>query len=477
MSAVQLPNGWRARSYQKDRMNYLFEGGEFPWNKRAFNVWHRRSGKDSCDINTLAVASQLRVGTYWHLLPTLNQGRKVVWNGIDGENRRVINQAFPYEMQEGINENEMLIKLTNGSMYQVVGSDNYDSLVGTNPLGVAFSEWALSVPTSWDFVRPILAENGGFATFNTTPRGKNHAYTQYRMAEESEHWFASTKTVRDTFREDGRPVISEQMIQVEREEGVAEEVIQQEYYCSWEGVNLGSIYGRYLLKFADTHQIVFPEPFDPELPVYTAWDLGRRDICAVWFYQIVMDEIHVVDYREYRQLDVDDVLTGIDPEYDSLAALPYSYGVASLPHDAKARTFATKYTTYERFVANKLTAYVVPMAPVAQGINAVRAMLGRVYFNIGSKHVRKGLDRLASYQYEYDEKLKVFKSEPLHNDASHGADAFRTLAMSVNIVAASTKYRNSTRVRSVQTPMGRALNLNDLFAEREAARANPNRRV
>lgn len=469
MAAISLPHQWRARSYQRDRMQYLFGNGEFPFQKRAFTCWHRRSGKDSCDINTLAVASQMRVGTYWHLLPTLNQGRKVVWNGVNGDSKRVIYQAFPPELIESTNENEMLLKLKNGSFYQVVGSDNYDALVGTNPIGVGFSEWALSDPSAWNFVRPILAENGGFATFNTTPRGKNHAYEQYRMAEESPHWFTSTKTVNDTLRDDGTPVITPEMIEMERAEGVAEEIIQQEYFCSWEGVNQGSVYGKHLQRHSATNQIVFPEPFQKGLPVFTAWDLGRRDATAVWFYQIVMGEVHIIDYREFTQKGVDDVL----PE---LAKLEYLYGTASLPHDAKARTFATKYTTYERFVYHKFTAYVVKMAPVSHGINAVRALIPSVYFNVGNPNVRKGLDRLGAYQYTWDEKLKVFSSEPLHNDASHGADAFRTLALSVNVVAGVNKNQVGIERHRINTPMGSALRLDTLFAEREAAR-NVYRRV
>lgn len=470
---ISLPHQWKARDYQRGFMNHMFAGGEFPYEKRAMPVWHRRAGKDSCQLNTLAVASQMRVGTYWHLLPTLNQGRKVVWNGVDGQGRRMIDQAFPTEMVEASNENEMLRKLKNGSYYQVVGSDNYDALVGTNPIGVIFSEWALADPAAWNFVRPILAENGGFAVFITTPRGKNHAYDMFRMAEQSDKWFTDLRTINDTFREDGRPVISQDMIEMERAEGVAEEIIQQEYYCSWEGVNQGSIYGRYLQKYAATNQIVFPQDFDPDLPVYTAWDLGRRDATAVWFYQLVRGEVHVIDYREYTGRDVDSVLSG---EEDSLQSLPYAYGVASLPHDAKARTFATKFTTYERFIFHKLTAYIVKMAPVAHGINAVRALLPNVYFNIGSKNVRKGLDRLGAYQYEWDEKRKVFSSDPLHNDASHGADAFRTLAMSQTVVAHSVKYTNSTRAAPRRTLLGPAYKLEDLFAEREAT-LNTQRRV
>lgn len=446
----------------------MFEGGNFPYEKRAFPVWHRRAGKDSCFLQTLAVASQMRVGTYWHLLPTLNQGRKVVWNGIDGESRRMIYQAFPQELVDSSNENEMTLKLKNGSIYQVVGSDNYDALVGTNPIGVGFSEWALSDPRAWAFVRPILAENGGFACFNTTPRGRNHAYDMYRMAKESDKWFTSLYTVEDTFRDDGRPIISQSMIEAEREEGVAEEIIQQEYYCSWEGVNLGSVYGRQLIKHSQ-NQIAFQLPFQEEFPVYTAWDLGRRDATAIWFYQVVNGEVHIIDYQEHRQKYVEDVL-------EEIKKLPYAYGVAALPHDAKAKTFSTKYTTQEQFVSAKLKTYIVKNISRAQGINAARAIIPHVYFNTASKGVQLGLERLMGYQYEWDEKTKVFSTEPKHDENSHGADAFRMMALSLNVISGFSASRNSTR-QYVNTPMGRAMCLDHLFSDREQAFKQANSRI
>jgi len=443
-------------------MNHMFEGGNFPERKRAMPVWHRRAGKDSCALNTLAVASQMRVGTYWHLLPTLNQGRKVVWNGVDGIGRRMIYQGFPKELVTSANESEMLLKLQNDSVYQVVGSDNYDALVGTNPLGVVFSEWALADPSAWNFIRPILAENGGFAIFITTPRGKNHAYQMYKMACGSPGWFTSLKTVRDTFREDGTPIISPEIIEAERLEGVPDEVIEQEYYCSWEGINHGSIYGRQLNALAETNQLAF-EPDLSQL-VFTAWDIGRRDATAIWFYQIVRDEIHIIDYTEGTGGDVDTWL-------EELEKYPYIFGTPALPHDAAAKTFATKYSPQERFVAAKLNPYIVPGTSVSQGINAARAILPLVYFNIASPAVCKGLEHLMEYMYDYDEKLKTFALTPRHDHHSHCADAFRMLALSQAVIEIMSRAKRVKIARGptyIQTPLGRALNLENLFKDRES---------
>jgi phage terminase large subunit len=459
-SKVSLPNNWRARHYQKDLMQYLFGNGTFPERKRAFAVWHRRAGKDSTMLNTLAVSSQMRVGTYWHLLPTLNQSRKVVWNGIDSQGRRMIYQAFPPEMVESSNESEMTLKLKNGSVYQCVGSDNYDALVGSNPLGVVLSEWALSEQDAWNFIRPILAENGGFAAFITTPRGKNHAYDLWKTAQASKDWFASRMTVNDTYREDGTPVISKDIIEMERAEGVAEEIIQQEYFCSWEGILYGSIYGKILAKYEATNQLTFQ--YDPDQLVFTAWDLGRRDATAIWFYQIVGGEVHVIDFLSGTGGDVDSWL-------EEMSKLPYAYGTPALPHDANAKTFATKHTVFERFIAEGYKPYLVKNIRRSQGIQAVRSILPHVYFNVGNPRVADGLAHLAAYHYEYDQKTKSFSTEPAHDEHSHPADAFRMLALSSNVMDMSTNNRRSISPRTYKTPVGNAYKLEELFQQREAS--------
>src|SRR5262245_6242461 len=130
---IILPHNWKARHYQKDVFQHMLIGGLA--GKRALEVWHRRAGKDSTCLNFAALSSQIRVGTVWHMLPTQRQGRKVIWDGIDREGRRMIDQAFPEAMRASVNNTEMQIKFRNGSIYQVVGSDNYDALVGTNPVG------------------------------------------------------------------------------------------------------------------------------------------------------------------------------------------------------------------------------------------------------------------------------------------------------------------------------------------------------
>ncbi|MCP4489718.1 MAG: hypothetical protein GY820_20745, partial [Gammaproteobacteria bacterium] len=175
-----------------------------------------------------------RVGNYWHLFPKQRQARKAIWNGIDGDGRKILKQVFPEVIRDRTDGTEMMIELKNNATWQLCGSDNYDSLVGSNPVGVVFSEWSLCDPNAWDYIRPMLLENGGWAIFIYTSRGKNHGYNTYNMAKKSDKWFCELLTVNDTKRIDGSPVITPEMIQSERDEGMSEEMIQQEYYCSFD---------------------------------------------------------------------------------------------------------------------------------------------------------------------------------------------------------------------------------------------------
>lgn len=222
---MKIPNQWKPREYQKRLFNCFGHGKQF---QRASVIWHRRGGKDSTVLNLTARDMFKRVGTYWHLFPEQTQARRAIWNGIDGQGRKIINQAFPPELRKRSIQDQMLIEVGNGSTWQLAGSDNYDSLVGSNPVGVVFSEWALANPLAWDYIRPILLENGGWALFITTPRGRNHAYQTHQIALKRDNWLADLRTYKDT------GVLTEKQIQDERDEGMSDSKIASEYMCSFE---------------------------------------------------------------------------------------------------------------------------------------------------------------------------------------------------------------------------------------------------
>ncbi len=167
---LTIPHNFSPRPYQLPILRALDSGI-----KRAVAVWHRRAGKEKTFINYVAKAAFTRVGTYYYLFPTYAQARKVLWDGRDREGFPFM-AHFPKEVVKKQNDSEMRLELINGSAVQLIGTDNIDSIVGTNPVGCVFSEYAVQDPRAWDYIRPILRENGGWAIFDYTPRGKNHGF-------------------------------------------------------------------------------------------------------------------------------------------------------------------------------------------------------------------------------------------------------------------------------------------------------------
>jgi hypothetical protein len=239
--------------------------------KRAFAVWHRRSGKDDICLHWAAVAAHERPGSYWHMLPEYSQGRKAIWTMVNPHTKvRRIDEAFPRELRENTNEQEMFIRFKNGSTWQVVGSDRYDSLVGSSAAGIVFSEWALAHPSAWSYLAPILAENNGWAIFITTPRGRNHAYTMLGQVRNDPDWFTEVLSADDT------QAIKMEAIEVQRREyhGIfgkdqGDALIEQEYYVSFEAAILGAYWGKEMAD-AEYEGRIGTVEIDKALPVHKA---------------------------------------------------------------------------------------------------------------------------------------------------------------------------------------------------------------
>ncbi len=424
MSAViTLPNDWTARPHQRGFFRYMEGGG-----KRYVGVWHRRAGKDASALNWTAQAALQRVGTYWHMLPTLRQARLAVWDGINGAGQKIIEQVWPAPLIEGLRNDEMKIQLVNGSVWQLCGSDNYNSLVGSNPVGVVFSEWSLTDPRAWDFVRPILRENGGWAIFIYTPRGRNHGWELLQTARSNSDWFSEVLTVEDT------GIVSPSQIDEERRSGMSEELIQQEYNCSFEAPNTGSSYGR-LLELARKDERIGRVPYDPVLGVHTWWDLGVNDPTAIWFTQSSGFEHRVIDYYEGSG-------EGLAHYARILLERGYAYAGHHFPHDVQVRELGSGKSRIETLRELGLEPQIVPNLPVDDGIEAARAMLPLCWFDAGK--CKQGLESLISYHRKYDDKRKCFDAKPEHDWASNGADAFRYFAVGTQQTR-SHKYPQRSR--------------------------------
>ena len=404
---IQVPDNWRPRDYQLDLWKYLENGG-----KRAVAVWHRRAGKDLLSVNWCVTAALKRKGLYWHLLPTYNQGRKIVWDGMTRDGRSFL-EHFPKELWANVNNTDMRLELKNGSIYQVVGTDNVDRLVGSNPVGVVFSEYSLQDPRAWDLVRPILAENGGWAVFIYTARGRNHGYDLFNMANRNERWFCQRLSIDDT------SVLTQEAIEEEREAGMPEELIQQEFYCSFDAPLVGSYYGSLMAK-ALAEERIKNVPYEPRLEVHTSWDLGMGDSTAIIWFQQFGNEYRIIDYYENQG-------EGIPHYVKIVREKDYIYGRHIAPHDIRVREMGTGKSRYEVARDLGIRFDVCPNIQVDDGIEAVRSIIPRCYFD--EKKCSILVEALRQYRKDYDEKNKVYKNRPLHDWSSHGADAFRYLAL------------------------------------------------
>lgn len=432
--AIHLPRHFSPRSYQWRFIKAMRAGC-----KRAALVWHRRAGKDDVTINWVIEAMFERPGTYYYFCPTYAQSKKIIWDGIRSDGKPFLSH-FPEELIVGKNETEMKITLEVAgglhSVFQLVGADNIDSIVGTNPVGVVFSEFSLMSPRAWDLMRPILAENNGWAVFVFTPRGRNWAADLWSAALRSPQWYTSLLDVDATRRdgpgENGGPVIDDEAIEQERQGGMSEELIQQEFYCSFEGAMQGSYYGD-LIERMRKEQRITACPYNSDSLVDTAWDLGVDDETVIGFWQ---DE---VDRRNGRKmLTLIDIEVGsgmgLDAYWRIMKDKPYAYGRHYGPHDLKVQEWGTGNTRVQTAAKMGLYFEVVPKISLADGINAVRRMLPYVWVDeeVANRKYGKSstwLNAMTGYRREFDERTQTFRLQPLHDWTSHYADMTRYRAV------------------------------------------------
>lgn len=401
--ALTIDGGMTPRAYQRPYMAAMDNGCKY-----AVWVMHRRGGKDRTALAQACKMAFQRPGLYWHCLPTLKQARKVVWDNITSEGKNLIRQTFPEHLVKRRLEDEMKVELVSGSIVQLVGADNFNALMGASPVHVTFSEWSLTDPRAYDFVRPILRENDGSASFIYTPRGYNHGWTTLQIARRLPNAFSAVMSIRDT------GVLSEADMDLERAQGMAEELIQQEYYCDFTSANVGAIVGRYIAQAERDGRVNEDAAWSPGSRIVVSSDIGYRDTAAWWFWQLKLGGFDLIRYEEGSGLDAQDWIERLK---NCGTPIDHIY----LPHDARAKTMATKHSVIEQF-AKAFECSIVPQTKLADRINAARHVLPRCSFHVND--TARGLEALRAWSFKFDDERKVFSAEPEHNWASHGADAF-----------------------------------------------------
>jgi hypothetical protein len=437
----ELPNGWDPRDYQRELWWEIEQG------RRFIDVAaHRRWGKDDVALHRAACAMVQRVGTYWHMLPEASQARKAIWDAVNPHTgKRRIDEAFPPEFRATTKEQEMFIRFLNGSTWQVVGSDNFNSLVGSPPVGIVLSEWSLARPEAWTYLRPILDENGGWAMFIWTPRGRNHATRAFEAREKNPDWYTlrSPATKTSVFTPEQLVKVRQEYIDEMGSEEEGDAKFRQEYLVDFDAAVPGSYYGAHMGR-AQAEGRIGEVPYDPNLPVITAWDLGVDDYTAIWFLQEDGLTVRAIDYFEATGEGAEAIVRAALPEMipdeaerqKALAALgrerPYTYGAHHLPHDVMVREWGggakTRYQTLQGLGLKNIRVGVAQ--DPTERINAVRQLLPAVSFD--ARRCAAGLDRLRNYRKRWNNATHVYTG-PLHDENSHGSDAFGEFAVNSRV--------------------------------------------
>jgi len=450
VAEILLPFEFTPRPYQARAMAHFDAGG-----KRGVYVWARRSGKDLTFLHQAAKAAHERRGTYFHMLPTFTQAKRNVWDAIDDQERRMLDQAFPKAIRAGTNETELKISLRCGSVWQLIGADSYNTVVGSNPVGIVLSEYALIDPRAWQFFRPILAQNKGWAAFIGTPRGYNHFHEQLEIAKREPGWDFSVVDAIDA------GTMTRDDIDREVRTGMPDEVARQEYLVEFSAANLGAILGARVEVAEKENRIHDNVNLDPEgAGIVVSSDIGFRDTAAWWFWQAVPGGFALLAYDEDSGLDAADWI-------ERLKAHDLKISKLLLPHDARAKTFSSRHSVLEQFLASGFSCAIVPQMRIVDRINAARSVMSRCKF--ARSRCAKGLQMLRDWAFKFDDDRKTFSREPNHNYASHGGDAFSYGAQMMGEYAREAKPLDA--YRDVGAPANYAFTLDQLYSDREHANA------
>ncbi|MHA1447876.1 MAG: hypothetical protein ACTSP4_00450, partial [Candidatus Hodarchaeales archaeon] len=419
MSEIILPT-FDARPYQKEWLRAFFVEKY----KNMVLIVHRRAGKDLFCINLIAAEAQLRVGTYLYLLPEQAHAKRIIWDGITGQGKRFLD-FFPRDVIRRVNKSDMIIEFKNGSIFRLGGSDQIDKQVGTNPVMIIFGEYSLQKPGAWDYLRPILVENGGKAVFQFTPRSYNHAHDLYMMALQNPKWYVSKLDITQTTKNDGSPIITKEDIKEEIAQGFDEALINQEYYVSFEGPNTGSYYGKILTEINEVNHI---KDFDinRDYPVNTVWDIGVNHPTTIWFWQYYGGYYHII--HSYDNID-----EGLEHYYLYLHEYSRKYNLKFAnhyaPHDIAVKEWGSGKTRIQQAYALSLYFINVPRLSVKDGIANARKILRKCVFH--KTNCKRGLEALRAYKREWNDGRKCYVDHPLDDWSADYADAFRYLAISV----------------------------------------------
>jgi len=372
-------------------------------------VAHRRMGKTVSAINHLikdAILNDKEAPVYAYIAPTYGQAKRVAWDYL-------LKYTRPLGGKQNISELRVDFW---GRRIQLYGSDNPETLRGQYFDGVILDEIGDQNPKIWtDIIRPALADRMGWCLFIGTPKGHNHFKELRDRAKTEDNWGLIE------FKASETGIVNPQELAAARNE-MGDDKYRQEFECSFDAAIEGSYYGKILNDLESQNR--FGEiPRDDLCRTFTAWDLGIGDSTSIWVAQLIGQEIRLIDYYENHGVGLDNYVKWIiDNDYQKATHI--------LPHDVQVRELGSGKSRLEMLESAGLQVKVAPRMGVDDGIQAVRRILPRCWFKVPNTEI--GLNCLKNYRRDFDENRKIFYERPLHDWSSHGADAFRYLAIGLD---------------------------------------------
>lgn len=383
-------------------------------------VAHRRAGKTVALINECikgALTCRHPNPRLSYVAPYLKQAKQIAWDYLKRYSRAIDGVTF--------NEAELRADFANGGRVTIYGADNGDSLRGLYHDGVILDEFGDMDPAVWtEVIRPALSDRKGWAVFAGTPRGKNEFYNvRNRGLRGDADWWTTILKASET------GILTDADL-TDARSSMTQEAYAREYECDFDASVEGAYYATEMAK-VDADKRITRVPVEPTVKVDTWWDLGISDATAIWCVQDVGHERRIIDYIEVSGEGLAQIVKRLD-------ATDYRFGRHILPHDAAARELGTGVSRTETLAKMGLrNVEIVPQQDVADGINAVRLMLSRCWFD--AERCARGIEALKQYRREWDGKRQVWRERPLHDWASHAADSFRYGAMSRPIITTAPK--------------------------------------
>jgi hypothetical protein len=434
--------------------------------RKAVLVAHRRCGKTVAAVNDL-VSKALRFKhptfkrpNYAYICPELKQAKLVAWEYLKEAVREIPGCK--------ISESELYVKLPNEARIRLYGADNPDSMRGMYFDGVILDEFGdMKATLVAQVILPALSDREGWIVYMGTPKGKNDFYDKHKQASENDKddWFYLCLKASQT-------KLLPQYVLDEAQIDLGDDLFEQEYECSFEAANIGTYFGKHMQAIEQQGKVRTPVDYDAKEKVYIAMDLGHRDACAIWFWQVIKGDVVFFDYFEETGYDAEEVC-------EMLQLKPYNYDTWFIPHDAVHRTFATKKSVLDTFRAYDAPCRVVPKLDLHDQIDSVRKTLRTYPLVFDSVRCKRGIEALKNYSRKWDMDKKIFSDTPSHDQWSHGADAFRYACLSIkpedlgrSIERAAQRITTAAtdpyRINIGATAAVSAWTIDNAFKEREA---------